>query len=171
MKLPELILSKLDEPRTEEDERLHEEDKTEKDDAFLDAVKDERNTKNPGTRLPSFRRVTYGTMVLRARVAGYSLSRAQLSKMVNNELRAFPTPDTIFALAAALKESKETVTAAVAEVFGIHIYQPDEPGDAVVFSRERRSPSQLAVTRRRISRTLAIRGGDDDDRRPASPAE
>jgi hypothetical protein len=162
MKLPELILSKLDEPQTEEDKRLHDEDKTEKDDAFLDSVRDERNTKNPGTRLPSFRRVTYGTMVLRARAAGYNLSRAQLSKMVNNELRAFPAPDTIFALAAALRVSDGAVTAAVAEVFGIHIHLADKPGDPVVFSRGRRSPSQLAATRRTITRTLAIEADRGD---------
>jgi transcriptional regulator with XRE-family HTH domain len=130
VKLSELIRAKLDEAETEEDTKLREKfEGSTQSTAFVDAVMDARETKKPGSRRKRFRRVSYGTMELRARAAGYEkFSKVTLSNLVNGELKEFPKPDTIFALAAALRVSAEVVTAAVAREFNIHIHQAERPG-------------------------------------------
>jgi len=167
MKLTELIRQKLDEPETEEDGKLRE--AAGADPApFVEEVMESRVPKEPGTRGKRYRKVTYRTMVLRAQAAGHEkFSKVTLSKIMTNGLLAFPTPDTIFALAAALRVSPEMVTAAVAAEFGIRIYQPDRPDGPVVLAKGRRTPSQLRATARRITQTLDLRApqgeaGDED---------
>ena len=160
MKLSELIQAKLDEAETEEDQKLREAAKDDTAKPFVDAVMDARQTKKPGSRPRRYRKVSYGTMVLRAHAAGFEkFSKVTLSTIMNEGINEFPKLNTISALAAALRVSESVVVAAICAEVGIHIYQAERPGDPVVIAKGRRSPSQLAAVRRRITLTLDTQTG------------
>lgn len=163
MKLSELIQAKLDEAETEEDRKLREAAKDDAAKPFVDAVMDARTTKNPGSRPRRYRKVSMGTMELRAHAAGFDkFSKVTLSTIRNNGIHEFPKLGTIAALAAALRVSQGVVVAAICAEVGIHIYQAERPGDPVVIAKGRRNPVQLAAVRRRINVTLDAQAGRSD---------
>lgn len=100
--------------------------------------------------------VNYSVLVDRAHAAGYTLfSKAHISQLVNREPKALPQPETLFAVAAALRKSPETILAAAAQDHGINIYAPDPPGGgATVIAKGKRSSAKIAQTRRRIDATV-----------------
>lgn len=163
MKLTELIKSKLNESETEEDAKLRAAAGV-KAGRIVEEVVASEDPDHPGALVRRYHKVTQGTMVLRAHAAGHTwFSKVTLSKIVNDGLKAFPMPDTIFAIAAALRVTPEKVTAATAEEFGIFIHQPDDPNDPVVLTKGRRRPSEVGATRRRIARTLDAQTGQPAD--------
>lgn len=113
--------------------------------------------------------VGYPALIDRARAAGYTLTAASLSQMVNRDLKEFPKRETIFALAEALEVSPAAVTSAAAHQFGIHVVPADSPNGIVVVSAAtdeqgnplgRLTDEQVERTRARIGKLL------DELRRP-----
>lgn len=100
--------------------------------------------------------VSYTGLIQRAHTAGFpSLTKAAISKMLNRDLRIFPAPHTIFALAAALNVPPSVVVQAICHGFGIHIYEPVAPDGPTVFIVGEHTPARVA----RVRQTVAQRAG------------
>jgi transcriptional regulator with XRE-family HTH domain len=92
--------------------------------------------------------LSYPDLLKRAHDAGYVfLTKAALSKLVHKPMRAFPFPETLFALAAALDVPPSVIVAAVAESFGITIHEPVAPGAPTRFTRTATSPRRVERVR------------------------